>query len=319
MEIVEIKTSQELAEKKENQETVLVLGYFDGIHKGHQALFERARQLADERGLTVSVLTFPESPKIAFLHFEPELLLHLTSSEKRYQLMAENGVDTLCLIDFTSDFAATSPEEFVERYLHSLGAAVVVTGFDYHFGNSRATVDDLERLFDGHVEVVDQVSFENEKISSTRIRQAVKEGEVDLANRLLGYEFSTEGIVVHGDARGRTIGYPTANLAPFERVHLPGDGVYVADVEIDGKRYRSMASVGKNITFDGTELRLEAHIFDFQKDIYGQRITIYWLEKIRDMIKFDGIDQLMQQMKEDERISLEWTPEKACKGFRSIV
>ncbi|TCD46428.1 bifunctional riboflavin kinase/FAD synthetase [Streptococcus sp. X16XC17] len=319
MEIIEIKNSQELAEKKECQETVLVLGYFDGIHKGHQALFERARQLADERGLTVSVLAFPESPKIAFLRFESELLLHLTSMEKWYQLMAENGVDTLYLIDFTSEFASTSPEKFVERYIHSLKAKVVVTGFDYRFGNSRATVEDMRCLFDGQVEVVDQVTFENEKISSTRIRQAIKDGHVTLANHLLGYEFSTEGIVVHGDARGRTIGYPTANLAPFERVHLPGDGVYVADVEIDDKRYRAMASVGKNITFDGTELRLEAHIFDFQKDIYGQRITIYWLEKIRNMIKFDGIGELMQQMKEDERVSLEWTPEKACKGFQTVV
>lgn len=299
-------TINDYTEIKSQGETVLVLGYFDGIHLGHQALFDRARRIADQRGLTVTVLTFPESPRLAFSRFQPDLLCHLTSRERRYQLFEEHGVDQLYLIDFTSKFAATSPQAFIKRYIKALQARVVVVGFDYHFGNSRATVAELKELFDGEVEVVGEVQLNGEKVSSTRIRQAVREGQVRKANQLLGYCFETRGIVVHGDARGRTIGYPTANLAPIDAVHLPGDGVYVADVEIAGKRYRSMASVGKNITFDGTELRLEAHIFGFERYIYGERITIYWLEKIREMIKFDGIDALMTQMKEDERLVLTW-------------
>lgn len=308
MEIITIKNEENL---RGMEPTVLVLGYFDGIHRGHQALFSRARAIADERGLTVTVLTFPESPKLAFLRFSQDLLLHLTSSEKRYQLMEQAGVDRLILKEFTSEFSKHTAEEFVDKYITSLNAQVVVTGFDYHFGNSRATVEELDRLFAGQVEVVDEVQFEGEKISSTRIRQAILEGNMALANELLGYPFSTEGIVVHGDARGRTIGYPTANLAPFDRVYLPSDGVYVADVEIEGTIYRAMASVGKNVTFDGTELRLEAHIFDFDKEIYGEKITIYWLDKIRDMVKFSGIEELMEQMKKDETISLNWRPRKS--------
>ena len=302
-----IRTIKDFNELQKEEPTVLVLGYFDGIHLGHKALFERARKVADERGLTVTVLTFPESPRLAFSRFTPELLLHLTSQEQRYLLLEKNSVDQLVMTPFTSEFASNTPEEFIERYVKGLNAQALVAGFDYHFGNCRADVQDLMELFDGQVEIVSEVSLSGEKVSSTRIRQAIQSGDVSLANQLLGYPFMTEGIVVHGDARGRTIGYPTANLAPFDRVHLPSEGVYVAEVEVDGKRYRAMTSVGKNVTFDGTELRIEAHIFGFDRFIYGEKMTIFWLEKIRDMVKFDGIEDLMEQMKSDESYALHWT------------
>ena len=302
-----IRTIKDFNELQKEEPTVLVLGYFDGIHLGHKALFERARKVADERGLTVTVLTFPESPRLAFSRFTPELLLHLTSQEQRYLLLEKNGVDQLVMTPFTSEFASNTPEEFIERYVKGLNAQVLVAGFDYHFGNCRADVQDLMELFDGQVEIVSEVSLSGEKVSSTRIRQAIQSGDVSLANQLLGYPFMTEGIVVHGDARGRTIGYPTANLAPLDRVYLPSEGVYVAEVEVDGKRYRAMTSVGKNVTFDGTELRIEAHIFGFDRFIYGEKMTIFWLEKIRDMVKFDGIEGLMEQMKSDESYALHWT------------
>lgn len=302
-----IRTIKDFNELQKEEPTVLVLGYFEGIHLGHKALFERARKVADERGLTVTVLTFPESPRLAFSRFTPELLLHLTSQEQRYLLLEKNGVDQLVMTPFTSEFASNTPEEFIERYVKGLNAQALVAGFDYHFGNCRADVQDLMELFDGQVEIVSEVSLGGEKVSSTRIRQAIQSGDVSLANQLLGYPFMTEGIVVHGDARGRTIGYPTANLAPFDRVHLPSEGVYVAEVEVDGKRYRAMTSVGKNVTFDGTEMRIEAHIFGFDRFIYGEKMTIFWLEKIRDMVKFDGIEGLMEQMKSDESYALHWT------------
>ena len=302
-----IRTIKDFNELQKEEPTVLVLGYFDGIHLGHKALFERARKVADERGLTVTVLTYPESPRLAFSRFTPELLLHLTSQEQRYLLLEKNGVDQLVMTPFTSEFASNTPAEFIERYVKGLNAQALVAGFDYHFGNCRADVQDLMELFDGQVEIVSEVSLSGEKVSSTRIRQAIQSGDVSLANQLLGYPFMTEGIVVHGDARGRTIGYPTANLAPLDRVYLPSEGVYVAEVEVDGKRYRAMTSVGKNVTFDGTELRIEAHIFGFDRFIYGEKMTIFWLEKIRDMVKFDGIEGLMEQMKSDESYALHWT------------
>ncbi|MCK4027582.1 bifunctional riboflavin kinase/FAD synthetase [Streptococcus suis] len=303
MEIKYIKNYKDLMNQVP---TVLVLGYFDGLHLGHKALLDRARKVADEQGLTVTVLTFPETPRLAFARFSPDLLLHLTSQEKRFQLMEQYGVDQLVLTDFTSEFAANSPQEFIDRYIKGINARVLVAGFDYHFGNCRADVSDLTALFEGQVEIVEEVQVDGLKVSSSRIRQEIQAGNMSLVNRLLGYSFSTEGIVVHGDARGRTIGYPTANLTPFDRVHLPPAGVYVADVEVDGERFRAMASVGKNVTFDGTEMRIEAHIFQFNRYIYGEKMTIYWLDKIRDMVKFDGIDSLMEQMKEDEKVALHW-------------
>ena len=291
---------------QQTQDTVLVLGYFDGLHRGHQALFAEARQIAAEKKLKVSVLTFPESPKLAFVRYQPDLLLHLNSPEEREQLLEAQGVDYLYLIDFTSCFAGNKAEDFFEKYVKRLNAKAVVAGFDYHFGSDKKEAEELSQYFDGQIVIVSSVNEDDEKISSTRIRQAIKGGRVAEASKLLGYPLSTRGIVVHGNARGRTIGYPTANLAPLDRVFLPGDGVYVVEVEHNGKRYKGMASVGKNVTFEGDELRFEANIFDFSRDIYGDTIKIYWLDKIRDMVKFDGIESLLNQLKSDEAIARSW-------------
>ena len=285
------------------EDTVLVLGYFDGLHRGHQALFKEARKIAQEGNLKVALLTFPETPKLAFVRYQPELLLQLMNPKERQEAFAKEGVDELYLVDFTSDFAGQTAQQFIENYVKPLHARALVAGFDYHFGCDRKEADDLAAYFDGPVIIVPEVQMDGQKISSTRIRQAVQSGDVEEAGRLLGRPLRMRGVVVHGDARGRTIGYPTANLAPLDRVMLPGDGVYVVDVHFAGQTYRGMASVGKNVTFDGEELRFEVNIFDFSKDIYGHTLEFDWLTKIRDMVKFDGIQALCQQLKEDENIS----------------
>ena len=308
MKTIRIKNEKDI---QQIEHTVLVLGYFDGLHKGHQALFAEARKMAAEKHLKIAVLTFPESPKLAFVRYQPSLMLHLTSPEDRLQQMENLGVDYLYLIDFTSQFARNTAEQFFEKYISRLKAKVVIAGFDYHFGSDRGNAEDLEKLFDGQVIVVPSVNFNGEKVSSTRIRETVLAGNVAESNQLLGYSLSTRGIVVHGNARGRTIGYPTANLAPLDRVILPADGVYVVDVEHDGQMYRGMASVGKNVTFEGDELRFEANIFEFSQDIYGDTIRIFLLDKIRDMVKFDNVDKLVKQLQADEEIARYWTPKNA--------
>ena len=178
-------------EIKAQADTVLVLGYFDGLHRGHQELFRTARAIADEQGLRVAVLTFPESPKLAFARYQPELLLHLQNPEERFKRMEELGVDDLYLIDFTSDFAAHTAEEFVATYLTSLQARVLVAGFDYSFGSDKKVASDLETYFKGQVIVVPPVLDQGEKISSTRIRQAISSGQVKEAANLLGYPLSS--------------------------------------------------------------------------------------------------------------------------------
>ncbi|MGT2810075.1 bifunctional riboflavin kinase/FAD synthetase [Streptococcus intermedius] len=305
MKTIRIKNEQDI---QQIEHTVLVLGYFDGLHKGHQVLFAEARKIASDKDLKIAVLTFPESPKLTFVRYQPSLMLHLTSLEDRLQQLENLGVDYLYLIDFTSQFARNTAKQFVEKYISRLKAKAVVAGFDYHFGSDRRSAEDLEKLFDGQVIVVPSVNLNGSKISSTRIRETILAGNVAESNQLLGYSLSTCGIVVHGNARGRTIGYPTANLAPLDRVILPADGVYVVDVEHDGQIYRGMASVGKNVTFEGDELRFEVNFLDFSQDIYGDTIRIFWLEKIRDMVKFDNVTELVKQLQVDEKIARYWTP-----------
>ena len=293
-------------EIKQEEDTVLVLGYFDGLHKGHQTLFKEARKIADEQGLKIAVLTFPESPKLAFVRYQPELMLHLNHPEERAAHLENLGVDYLYLIDFTSHFSKNTAREFFDKYVSALKAKAVVAGFDYHFGSDKRKAEELADYFDGRIVIVSSVNQDEEKISSTRIRETIQNGDVAKAHQLLGYPLSTSGIVVHGNARGRTIGYPTANLAPLDRVILPADGVYVVDVEHNGKIFRGMASVGKNVTFEGDELRFEANLFDFAEEIYGDTIRIIWLDKIRDMVKFDGIEELVAQLKSDEEVARNW-------------
>nr|WP_048792119.1 bifunctional riboflavin kinase/FAD synthetase [Streptococcus cristatus] len=293
-------------EIKQEEDTVLVLGYFDGLHKGHQTLFKEAKKIADEQGLKIAVLTFPESPKLAFVRYQPELMLHLNHPEERAAHLENLGVDYLYLIDFTSHFSKNRAQEFFDKYVAALKAKAVVAGFDYHFGSDKRKAEELADYFEGQIVIVSSVNQDGEKISSTRIRETIQNGDVAKAHQLLGYPLSTRGIVVHGNARGRTIGYPTANLAPLDRVILPADGVYVVDVEHNGKIYRGMASVGKNVTFEGDELRFEANLFDFAEEIYGDTIRIIWLDKIRDMVKFDGIEELVAQLKSDEEVARNW-------------
>ena len=303
MEIQRIKDYKDITNAKDS---VLVLGYFDGLHRGHKVLFDKAKEIAKRDNLALTVLTFNESPRLALSRFTPDLLLSLTSPEKRYEKFAEYGVDYLYLVDFTSTFSKLSAKNFLENYIKQLRAKTIVIGFDYKFGHDRKDAIDLAQQFNGDVVVVPEVQDNGEKISSTRIRQLIFDGNIKEVNRLLGYNFSTRGIVVHGDARGRTIGFPTANLAPIDNVFLPGDGVYVSDIIVNGKSYRAMTSVGKNITFGGTELRLEANIFDFKDEIYDETVEIIWLDKIRDMVKFAGADELIEQLKSDKEVAANW-------------
>ncbi|MDV5973845.1 UNVERIFIED_CONTAM: bifunctional riboflavin kinase/FAD synthetase [Streptococcus canis] len=303
MDIEYIKGYQDI---KQEEDTVLVLGYFDGLHRGHKALFDKAREIAKAEQLAIVTLTFNESPKLTFSRFSPELLLHIVYPEKRQEKFADYGVDRLYLINFTSAFSMVSSDDFIAHYIKRLKAKHIVVGFDYKFGHNRTDSDYLARNFDGKVHTIPEVTEDHEKISSTRIRKLILEGKVAKANQLLGYDLSTRGMVVHGDARGRTIGFPTANLAPLDRTYLPADGVYVTDVLVNGRKYRSMTSIGKNVTFGGKELRLEVNIFDFKGDIYGESVEIIWLDKIRDMAKFDGIEGLVEQLELDKERALNW-------------
>lgn len=304
MKLIDVKSPQDI---QPTGGTVLVLGYFDGLHKGHKALFDKAGELAATDNLEVAVLTFYESPQLAFTKFHPDLLNHLTYPQKRANLFASYGVDSLYLTHFTSQFAKQKSKDFVNNYILPFNPAALVVGFDYHFGSDRGDSKTLESLLDVPVHTIPQVSSQDgQKISSTRIRGLIRQGAIREANDLLGYTYSTRGIVVHGDARGRTLGFPTANLSLLDRTFIPADGVYVTDVTVAGKIYRAMTSVGKNVTFDGQDLRIEAHLLDFDGDIYGETVEIFWKDYMRPMEKFDSIENLTKQLKKDREFTINW-------------
>ncbi|MCL2113326.1 MAG: bifunctional riboflavin kinase/FAD synthetase [Streptococcaceae bacterium] len=292
---------------KFDEDLVLVLGYFDGLHRGHQALFNEARKVATVLNLKIAVLTFPEKPTLTFEKFEPEMLLKLTSDKKRAELFAENGVDYLIFQDFTSKFAHQTANEFSENVVMKFRPKVVITGFDYTTGSDMKNLKSTENY---RVIIIPEITDNQGKISSTRIRKAVENGDIAQANSLLGYPYETSGLVVHGFARGRQLGYPTANLVIKDYVHIPAVGVYTCDVIFDGERHRGFASIGYNDTFNGTEKTVEVHIFDFNGEIYGENLTVLWLDKIRDMVKFDDIDHLIEQMKDDENVARNYKTKK---------
>jgi riboflavin kinase/FMN adenylyltransferase len=287
--------------------TVLVLGYFDGLHRGHQALFAEARKIAAVLNLKIAVLTFPEKPTLTFEKFNPEMLLKLTSDKKRAELFAQNGVDYLVFKDFTSTFAKLTSLEFADKVVKRFNPEVVITGFDYTTGSD---MKKLESTDDYKVVLVPEVSDNDVKISSTRIREAIRVGNVAKANELLGYAYETTGLVVHGFARGRQIGYPTANLVIKDYIRIPAAGVYTVEVLIQGKRHRGFASIGYNKTFNVKEKTIEVHIFDLNLDIYGEQLTVFWLDKIREMVKFDGMESLIKQMKSDETVARSYQNER---------
>ena len=287
-----------------HEPTVLVLGYFDGLHRGHQALFAEAHKIATILDLKVAVLTFPERAELTFKRYEPEMLLKLTSDRKREQLFEAAGVDYLFYKPLTSDFAKSNSAEFLKQYCERLNPQVIVTGFDYTTGSDMVNLESTDKIRVVHVS---ELADSQGKISSTRIRDLIKAGDVAQANQLLGYDYETTGIVVHGFARGRELGYPTANLVIKDYIHLPAVGVYVVDVLEAGQRLRGFASIGYNDTFGGKEKTIEVNIFDFDKEIYGENLTVLWLDRIRGMIKFDGIDSLIAQMRTDEAFARNWS------------
>lgn len=295
------------AAQRPTQQVVLVLGFFDGVHRGHQAVIAAGRKLANERHLPLALMTFDKHPAIVYGGADEANFKYLSPRERKEVLMQANGVDLYYRVHFTPEFAHLSPQSFVDEYLCGLNAAVVVAGFDYTYGKKDvANMALLPSYARGRFAVleVEERTDQMSKISSTRTRQALADANVDLANELLGYTYRTSGTVVHGEARGRTMGFPTANIAADPEVLTPGIGIYVVRMHVGEKTYGGMASVGRNVTFgDDRDVTVEINLFDFTGDLYGQHVTVDWLHYLRGEVKFTGMAALIEQLKQDERDS----------------
>ncbi|MCW6667386.1 riboflavin biosynthesis protein RibF [Aerococcaceae bacterium NML190938] len=283
---------------------VLALGFFDGVHLGHQAVIERAKQEAQARGLKLAVMTFKQHPKLMYLSEMATPIHYLTTNQRKAELFAEFGVDILYLIDFTREFSLQSPQAFVDTYIVGLQAQVVVAGYDYTYGKpDSANMQTLPTHAQHRFAIVEvaQLTHGDHKVGSSNIRTLIASGQIEAANAELGYIYETTGIVVHGEKRGRTIGYPTANVQTTADELLPGRGIYVVAFHVDGNWYQGMASIGYNVTFASkTGLTCEVHVLDFDEMIYGKNVKIRWYHYLRSEIKFDGIEGLIQQLDQDQ-------------------
>lgn len=297
-------------EKLPQDDVVLALGFFDGVHRGHQEVINTAKKIANEKGLKLAVMTFNHHPAVVFQKIDHKKMKYITTIEQKEERMTRLGVDYLYVIEFTSSFAGLSPQEFVDEYMVGLHAKVVVAGFDYTYGKKdTANMSILPTYAKDRFEIVEvqKLSDREEKVSSTAIRECMKIGDMRAANQLLGYAYETTGVVVHGDKRGRLLGFPTANIKAPSYSLLPKVGVYVVKIKVTDKWYMGMAQIGYNITFETNRpMTIEVNILDFSDDIYGEQVSVEWLHFLRGEKKFDNVDGLIAQLKQDEQDTREY-------------
>lgn len=291
-----------------DQRAVITIGAYDGVHIGHQAVIGQVRRLAAERGAHSAVVTFDRHPAtITRPESAPQLL---TDEAQRLERLAATGVDAAVILPFDEAQAAEPPESFVERVLvRALGTQAIVVGDDFHFGAHRlgnvALLHELGARFDFEVmplDLVPRTDGIDEPVSSTAIRRALAGGEVALAGDMLGHPYEVRGSVVRGDQRGRLLGFPTANVEVPNRICLPADGVYAGWYERpDGSRHPCAINLGRRPTFyeHADHSLLEAHLIDFEGDLYGEAARVSFAEFLRSERKFDGIDALVAQLKHD--------------------
>ena len=297
MEVIQVDLDSEIS-----QEATIALGNFDGLHSGHKALIEEVVEMAKKLNCRSSVLMFKTHTKNTTDGISQELL---TSRSQKHDILREMGIDIIYEIEFTKQIMRMSPEAFVTDFLVGhLKAKGVVVGYDYRFGFKASgdvtTLDGLCKANDIALSVKKAVTYEDEAISSTRIRSAVKEGDVKLARALLTRPFTIRGKVVPGKQLGRTIGIPTANILYNANYVVPKYGVYLTGVTVDGKYYYGATNIGTNPTFDEQGIKVETYLYDYEGDsLYGKTIDVALLDFIRPEEAFDGVEALKARMDKD--------------------
>lgn len=282
----------------------VAFGNFDGVHQGHQQVIRKAIDMAKQHGLKSGVMTFHPHPKEVLGKVERST--YLTPLPYKLKLIEELGVDVAFVIQFTTDFASLSPQEFIKQYIVDLNIRHVITGFDFCFGyRGEGTTQDLEQWslshHDFNVHILSPIEQESEKVSSSKMRHLLKEGAVEDLFSLTRRYYQVAGTVVHGEKRGRTIGFPTANVQPMESYVLPKLGVYAVFVQWKEHRLEGVLNLGVKPTFKShaPSPTIEVHLFDFDDDLYDEKLCISWVSFLRAEKTFDSVDQLIQQINED--------------------
>ena len=306
MKIITLTYPISLSEIELNDQSLsIAIGHFDGVHKGHQQVISKAVSTAKANGQASAVMTFDPHPK-AILGQGQQYVQCITPLFTKTRLFEQLGVDYVFIVKFDSNFSKITPYEFVTNILQTLHVVNVVIGFDFRFGvGGSGNPDIMKELCEPaiQVDVIDAYLIDEVKVSSTAIREWLESGDIKRANHLLGRYFEVEGTVVQGDQRGRTIGFPTANLrlhAPYVTVRL---GVYAIIAYLGSKTYYGVMNHGMKPTFYEQDIVpvMEAHLFDFSEDIYGETMTIKLVQYLRSERKFEGIAALIEQLKLDAK------------------
>ena len=301
-----MKIFRNIIETRNIPNAVVTIGTFDGVHVGHQAIFNKMKSLAQGVGGETVVVTFNPHPR-QVLNIDSSNLRFLCTPEEKLQKFEEFGIDNVVIVNFTKEFSRTPSEVFIKDYIiDHIHPAYIVVGYDHHFGKNRmgdfGLLNDMMRQYGFKVVRVEAQDVENIAVSSTKIRNALAVGNVKNANRLLGYNYSVTAEVVVGNKIGRTMGFPTANLElPREYMLIKG-GVYACRVDYDGTTYKAMANIGHRPTIgDRGEDQpiIEVNLFDFDGDLYGKHIRVHFIDRIRDEEKFNGLEALKAQLEQD--------------------
>lgn len=306
-----MKVIRGLEQVDQSSRCVVTVGTFDGVHPGHLRIIERLRSVAKEKGFCSTLVSFYPHPKLVIRKDAAKKVKLLTTIDEKIEILESTGLSRLVVIPFDENFARTSYESFVKNILvEKLGAQVIIVGYDHAFGKNREgnfeRLQELGNKYEFDVERIEPLRLNETTISSTLIRNTVLTGDVARAAELLDRPYSMSGTVVHGSDRGKDLNFPTANIEiADENKLIPSDGVYAVDVIYRGEKYKGMLNIGVRPTFQQDKIHsIEANIFDFKRDIYGEKITIKFKQRLRDEIKFDSKDALIKQLELDKEKSL---------------
>lgn len=290
---------------------VVTIGVFDGVHEGHHLILNKCIEKAKEIGGETVVITFWPHPRLVLDHL-PQELKYLNSLEEKQILLERIGIDHLVIIPFINKFANLSAKKFIKKYLiKKIKLKYIFIGFNHQFGRKRKGNYDLlkkySKDFDFKVQRIDEKIIENESVSSSIIRQAIENGDLETANKLLGYKYLIRGIIVKGKKIGINIGFPTANIEVEDRNKLiPKDGVYAVFVTYNNQVYKGMLNIGIRPTIENNNKKvIEVHIIGFDQNIYNKKITLIFVKRIRDEKKFKNIDALKEQLEKDKELIIE--------------
>jgi len=280
---------------------VATIGNFDGLHCGHQAILSKVTQIANALNLSPTVITFEPSPRIFFNQSEP--FFRLTTLKEKLKLLKKCGISQVICLRFNAALAKVSPEQFIAKYLvHYLQVRHLIVGEDFRFGFKQAgdvtMLENATKQFPFTVEPMVLKEKDAQKVSSTAIRQLLQQGECIKAKVLLGHYYALEGVVIKGRQQGRKLGFATANMR-FPKNKVPLKGVFVTQVEVEGKQYAAVSNVGTRPTVDGKTFLIESHLFNFTGNLYDKVLKVFFLQKIRDEMRFDSLEALRQQIEND--------------------